>query len=106
MQHWGILTMTIIRSFIATFTGWPVFYPAPLPLESEEVIWVVCQRQESQRTMMSAETSTPKRPLYQGEMKAHRENSRESHSNGGHFNSLNNLSQKTKLVKNMETLLL
>lgn len=44
----------------------------------------------------------PKRPLYQGEMKAHGENSRKSHSNGGHFNSLNDLSQKTKLVKNME----
>lgn len=48
----------------------------------------------------------PQEARYQGEMKAHRENSCKSHSNGGHFHSLNNLSQKTKLVKNVETLLL
>lgn len=70
MQYGGILTITIIRLFIETPTGWPVFYLVPLPLAAEEVISVVCQRQGPQRTMMSAETPTSKRPRHQGEMKA------------------------------------
>lgn len=57
MQYSGILTVIIICSFIGTFTGWPVFYLVP----SKEVISVVCQRQEPQRTMMFTGTSTPKR---------------------------------------------